>query len=266
MSKPTVAVYKFSSCDGCQLSILNLEDELLDLAEAIEIAYFLEARRRTLPGPYDIALVEGSITTPHEAERIQEIRKQAKILVALGTCATAGGIQALRNFTKLDDLAMAVYEHPEYLHTLPKSVPLAEHVKVDFELWGCPVNKYQLVEVIQAFLQKRRPMLPTQSVCLDCKQRGIVCMVVAHGVACLGPATRTGCGALCPANGRGCYGCFGPAPSTDMKTVIAALLRVERHPGEVRSLFSNISNYAPAFRAAAEMLAAQSNQIAGENK
>jgi coenzyme F420-reducing hydrogenase gamma subunit len=266
MSKPTVAVYKFSSCDGCQLSILNLEDELLDLAGAIEIAYFLEARRRTLPGPYDIALVEGSITTPHELERIQEIRKQAKILVALGTCATAGGIQALRNFARLDDLALAVYEHPEYLHALPKSTPLAEHVKVDFELWGCPVNKYQLVEVIQAFLQKRRPMLPTQSVCLDCKRRGIVCMVVAHGVACLGPATRTGCGVLCPASGRGCYGCFGPAPSADVKTVIAALLPVERYPGEVRSLFANISNYAPAFRTAAELLSATPTQITGENK
>jgi coenzyme F420-reducing hydrogenase gamma subunit len=266
MSKPTVAVYKFSSCDGCQLSILNLEDELLDLVGAIEIAYFLEARRRILPGPYDIALVEGSITTPHEAERILEIRKQTNILVALGTCATAGGIQALRNFANLDDLALAVYEHPEYLHTLPKSAPLSEHVKVDFELWGCPVNKYQVVEVIQAFMQKRRPMLPTQSVCLDCKRRGIVCMVVAHGVACLGPATRTGCGALCPANGRGCYGCFGPASSVEMKTVIAALLPVERHPGEVRGLFSNISNYAPAFRAAAETLVSQPNHSAGENK
>ena len=161
---------------------------------------------------------------------------------------------------------MAVYEHPEYLHTLPKSVPLTEHIKVDYELWGCPVNKYQLVEVIQAFLQKRRPLLPTQSVCLDCKRRGIVCMIVAHGVTCLGPATRTGCGALCPANGRGCYGCFGPAPSVDMKTVIAALLPVEHHPGEVKGLFSNISNYAPAFRTAAEMLASQPTQTAGENK
>ena len=266
MGKPTIAIYKFSSCDGCQLSILNLEDELLDLAGTVEIAYFLEARRRILPGPYDVALVEGSITTPHEVERIQEIRKQAKTLVALGTCATAGGIQALRNFVKLEDLALAVYEHPEYLHSLPKSVPLSEQVKVDLELWGCPVNKYQLVEVIQAILQKRRPMLPTQSVCLDCKRRGIVCRVVAHGDACLGPATRTGCGVLCPSNDRGCYGCFGPAPNVDMKTVIAALLPVEHYPGEVLSLFSNISNYAPAFRNAAELLAAQPAQITGENK
>lgn len=266
MSKPTVAVYKFSSCDGCQLSILNLENELLDLAGAVEIAYFLEARRRTLPGPYDIALVEGSITTPHELERIQEIRKQATTLVALGTCATAGGIQALRNFTNLNDLAMAVYEHPEYLHALPKSSPLSEYVKVDFDLWGCPVNKYQLVEVLQAILQKRRPNLPTQSVCLDCKRRGIVCMIVAHGVPCLGPATRTGCGVLCPANGRGCYGCFGPAPSADMKAVVATLLPVERYPGEVKGLFSNISNNAPAFRTATEMLSTQPSHNAGENQ
>jgi sulfhydrogenase subunit delta len=254
MSKPSVAVYKFSSCDGCQLSILNLEDELLDLVGVIEVAYFLEARRNTLPGPYDIALVEGSVTTPHEVERIQEIRKQAKSLVTIGACATSGGIQALRNTANLDDLAIAVYEHPEYLHALPTSTAISEHVKVDYELWGCPINKYQLVEVIQALLQKRRPNIPTHSICLDCKRKGITCVIVAQGIPCLGPATRTGCGVLCPANGRGCYGCFGPAPNEDMKTVLAALAPVERYPGEVRFLLTNISNNAPAFRQAAETL------------
>jgi coenzyme F420-reducing hydrogenase gamma subunit len=264
MSKPTIAVYKFSSCDGCQLSILNLEDELLDLAEAVEIAYFLEARRQTQPGPYDIALVEGSITTPHEVERIQEIRKNSKALVAIGACATSGGIQALRNFVNLDDLAIKVYEHPEYLHSLPKSTPLSEHIKVDYELWGCPINKYQAVEVILATLQKRRPSLPTHSICLDCKRQGTVCVIVAHGMACLGPATRTGCGVLCPSNGRGCYGCFGPAPNVDMKTVLATNAPVERYPGEVKGLLTNISNYAPVFRQAAELLPTRPNQKSGE--
>jgi sulfhydrogenase subunit delta len=254
MAKPSVAVYKFSSCDGCQLSILNLEDQLLDLVGLVEIAYFLEARRQTLPGPYDIALVEGSVTTPHEVERIQEIRKTAKSLVTIGACATSGGIQALRNTSNVEDLAMAVYEHPEYLHTLPTSTAISEHVKVDYELWGCPVNKYQLVEVIQALLQKRRPNLPTHSICLDCKRQGIACVIVSMGVPCLGPATRTGCGVLCPSNGRGCYGCFGPAPNEDMKTVLATLAPVERFPGEVRGLLTNISNNAPAFRQAAESL------------
>ncbi|NJD59503.1 MAG: oxidoreductase [Anaerolineales bacterium] len=266
MAKPTVAVYKFSSCDGCQLSLLNLEDELLDLVGVVELAYFLEARRQTLPGPYDIALVEGSVSTPHEAERIQEIRKQCKTLVAIGACATSGGIQALRNTASLDDLALKVYEHPEYLHSLPTSTPIAEHVKVDYELWGCPVNKYQLVEVIQAFLQKRRPNLPSHSICLDCKRKGVVCVMVAYGMPCLGPGTRTGCGVLCPSNGRGCYGCFGPAPHTDLKTVLASMNYVERHPGEVKGLLLNISNNAPAFRQAVDLLPAVPSETTGGKK
>jgi coenzyme F420-reducing hydrogenase gamma subunit len=266
MAKPTVAVYKFSSCDGCQLSLLNLEDELLDLVGVVELAYFLEARRQTLPGPYDIALVEGSVSTPHEAERIQEIRKQCKTLVAIGACATSGGIQALRNTANLDDLVLQVYEHPEYLHSLPTSTAIAEHVKVDYELWGCPINKYQLVEVIQAFLQKRRPSLPTHSLCLDCKRKGVVCVMVANGMPCLGPGTRTGCGALCPSNGRGCYGCFGPAPHADMQSVTTSMSFIERHPGEVRSLLSNISNNAPAFRQAAELMPLAPSETRGGQK
>ena len=266
MNKPSVAVYKFSSCDGCQLSILNLEDELLDLVGVVEIAYFLEARRRTLPGPYDIALVEGSVTTSHEAERIQQIRQNAKVVVALGTCATAGGIQALRNFTKVQDLTLAVYQYPEFLHTLEKSTPIAEHVKVDLELWGCPINKYQLLEVVQAVLQKRRPNLPTHSVCLDCKRHGAVCVVVSQGVPCLGPGTRTGCGALCPANGRGCYGCFGPAPNVDLQAVSTALRPAERYPGELHQLLRHISGYAPAFRQAADALPGPATPISGGQK
>ena len=254
MTKPKVAVYKFSSCDGCQLSILNLEDELLDLVGAVEIALFLEATSRVLPGPYDIALVEGSVTTPHEAERIQEIRREAGFLVALGTCATAGGIQALRNFTRLEDLAWAVYDHPEYLQALETSTPISEHVKVDLELWGCPVNKYQVVEIISALLQKRRPNLPTHSVCLDCKRNGNVCVPVASGIACLGPVTRTGCGALCPANGRGCYGCFGPSPAAELPAMLPILRTQEQYPNEAIHLLRYFTGYAPAFHQAAEQL------------
>jgi sulfhydrogenase subunit delta len=252
MSKPKVAVYKFSSCDGCQLSMLNMEDELLELADAVEIAFFLEATRRVLPGPYDIGLVEGSITTPHEAERIREIRQNVRFLIALGTCATAGGIQALRNFTQVEDLAHTVYEHPEYLHFLDTSTPVSDHVKVDLELWGCPVNKYQMLECIMALLQNRTPYLPTHSVCLDCKRKGTVCVMVANGTLCLGPATRTGCGALCPSTGRGCYGCFGPAPGAEVATTARLLQSIEHYPGEAALLIRNISGYAPQFREAAQ--------------
>lgn len=251
MSKPTVAVHKFSSCDGCQLSILNLEEELLDLANTVEIAYFLEARSHTLPGPYDVALIEGSVSTPHELERIRKIRQESKVLVALGTCATAGGIQALRNLVDSKRLAESVYPHPEYLEILREATPISDHVKVDYELWGCPVNKYQVVEVIQAILQKRRPNLPTHSVCLDCKRRGAICVVVAQGIPCLGPVTRAGCGALCPANGRGCYGCFGPSPQPALEAFGETMLPLERYPGELVHLLRHISNNAPSFRQAA---------------
>jgi len=159
---------------------------------------------------------------------------------------------------------MAVYEHPEYLHPLPTSTPISENVKVDYELWGCPINKYQLVEVVVALLQKRRPNLPTHSICLDCKRKGVTCVMVAYGIACLGPGTRTGCGVLCPSNGRGCYGCFGPAPNADMKTIVMAMNFVERHPGEVKGLLTNISNYAPAFRQAAELSGVTPMQARGD--
>lgn len=251
MGKPTVAVYKFSSCDGCQLMLLNLEDELLELAGAVEIAYFLEARRRVLPGPYDIALIEGSITTPHEEERILEIRSQVRFLVALGTCATAGGIQAQRNFTNVDDLSLKVYQYPEYLRVLEKATPISQHVKVDLELWGCPVNKYQVLEVVTALLQNRKPNLPGHCVCLDCKRNGIVCVEVASGTPCMGPITRTGCGAICPANGRGCYGCFGPAQNAEFHSYACLLKSLERYPGEAFLLLRHIAGYAPQFREAA---------------
>lgn len=252
--KPTLAVYKFSSCDGCQLSILNMEDELLDLAGVIDIAYFLEATRAERPGPYDIAIVEGSVTTPHEVERIKEIRRQAKVLIALGTCATAGGVQALRNFTDAEAYANTVYDHPEFLHYLDTATPIAEHVPVDLELWGCPVNKGQVLEVISALLNNRRPNLPAYSVCLECKRRGTICVLVDKGIPCIGPATQAGCGAICPANGRGCYGCFGPTRSTNLDSLTNILTKLERTPGETARLFRGISGYAPAFRETAEQL------------
>jgi sulfhydrogenase subunit delta len=208
--KPRLAVWKFASCDGCQLSLLDCEDELLAVAGAVEIAYFLEASRAVVEGPYDVALVEGSITTPGDLERIKEVREASRFLVAIGACATAGGIQALRNFADVDTYLSAVYAHPEYIETLKRSTPIADHVFVDFELRGCPISKYQLLEVLSAFLNGRKPNIPLHSVCMECKQHGTPCVMVAQGIPCLGPLTQAGCGALCPAYNRGCYGCFGP--------------------------------------------------------
>jgi coenzyme F420-reducing hydrogenase gamma subunit len=209
-AKPKLAVWKFASCDGCQLSLLDCEDEILALADKIEIANFAEATRRVQEGPYDLSLVEGSITTAHDAARIQEVRAQSKFLVAIGACAIAGGIQALRNGRDVGAMAASVYARPEVLDILATSTPVSDHVPVDFELRGCPVNKRQLVEVILAFLHRRAPVVPTHSVCVECKLRGTACLLVTRGTPCLGPVTQAGCGAICPAYDRGCYGCFGP--------------------------------------------------------
>ena len=208
---PKLAVWKFASCDGCQLSLLDFEQELIALPDQIEVAYFLEATKGTIEGPYDLSLVEGSITTPADRERIREVRRQSARLVTIGACATSGGIQALRNFADVDDFISTVYAEPGYISTLEDSTAISANVPVDFELQGCPVDRHQLFEVISAFLNRRRPAIPSYSVCVECKRAGNVCVTVAHGTPCLGPVTQAGCGAVCPSCDRGCYGCFGPA-------------------------------------------------------
>ena len=207
---PTLAVWKFASCDGCQLTLLDCEDELLAIAERVQIAHFLEASSATIAGPYDISLVEGSVTTPSDVERIRTVREQSGLLVTIGACACAGGIQALRNFADIEEFRSIVYARPDYIQTLATSIPIAALVKVDLELRGCPIDRGQLLETLSALLIGRKPDLPGHSVCFECKARGVSCLRVL-GTTCLGPVTHAGCGALCPAYGRGCYGCFGPA-------------------------------------------------------
>ncbi len=251
-SKPRLAVFKFASCDGCQLSLLDAEDQLLAVAGEVEIAYFVEARRQTLAGPYDVTLVEGSITTPEEVERIQEVRRQSKFLVAIGACATAGGIQSLRNWRDVNDFINIVYATPAYIDTLETSTPVSEHVPVDFELRGCPINKHQLLEVITALLIGRQPRLPTYSVCMECKRRSTVCVTVAQGIPCLGPVTQAGCGAICPAYNRGCYGCYGPMEAPKAEILGQRFLSLGASSGEVMRLFRNFNGYSNVFRMAGD--------------
>jgi len=248
LTKPKLAVFKFASCDGCQLSLLDCEDELLLVAEAVTIANFPEASRAVQEGPYDITLVDGSITTPHDAKRIHEIREQSNVLVTIGACATAGGIQALRNYRDVDDFVSAVYAQPAYIDTLQKSTPISEHVKVDYELRGCPVNKYQLLEVISALLNRRRPAIASHSVCMECKRRGVVCLTVAKGTACLGPVTHAGCGALCPRYDRGCFGCFGPSDSPRVEALAEVLEGTGATHDEIHRLYAGFNVSTAAFR------------------
>ena len=250
--KPKLAVWKFASCDGCQLSLLDCEDELLAVAGEVEIANFPEASRAVVKGPYDLSLVEGSITTPHDAERIHQVRRASKFLVTIGACATAGGIQALRNFSDVRKFTSIVYATPAYVETLSKSTAISEHIPVDFELRGCPINKYQLIEVISAFLNHRKPNTSAHSVCIECKLRGTVCVMVAHATPCLGPVTHSGCGALCPAYNRGCYGCFGPMESPNTKSLSAGWSRLGTRESDLVRAFRGFNAYADPFRKESE--------------
>lgn len=252
--RPKVAVWKFASCDGCQLSVLDCEDELLTLAGAVDLAYFPEASRAMGRGPYDLSLVEGSITTPHDAERIHRIRRISRVLVTIGACATSGGIQALRNLRDVGEFAALVYAKPQYIRTLARSTGVGEHVKVDFELRGCPINKAQLLEVIAALLHDRAPLVSTHSVCMECKQRGASCVLVAHGTPCLGPVTQAGCGAICPAYLRGCFGCFGPHESSNPLALAGRLRALGVSDGEIVRALRTFTANAETFAQAAQAL------------
>jgi coenzyme F420-reducing hydrogenase gamma subunit len=247
-------VFKFASCDGCQLSVLELGTELLELAERLEIATFLEVSSRIAPGPYDVALVEGSVTTAHDVERIRAIRAQTRTLITIGACATAGGIQALRNRADVEEWKAHVYPQPGWIECLPTSTPISDHVRVDHQIHGCPVNPRQVLRVLTRALLGTRPDLPGESVCIECKRQGNVCVLVAKGVPCMGPVTRAGCGALCPSQGRDCYACFGPSedPNPDSLARRFAALGLARR--DILQRMRGVEGFSPAFRAAAERI------------
>lgn len=248
VARPRVAVWKFSSCDGCQLSLLSCEDELLAVADAVEFAYFLEATSAVQPGPYAVSIVEGSVTTPSEIERIQRIRDESRVLITIGACATGGGIQALRNFADVREYTSIVYAHPEYIATLATSTPIADHVTVDLELRGCPINKAQLVQVISDLLAGRDVAMGSEAVCIECKQKGNVCVMVAGGKPCLGPVTHAGCGALCPSFDRGCFGCFGPADTLNTDSLVARLGELGMTEIDIDRVFHTFAAATPGFR------------------
>jgi sulfhydrogenase subunit delta len=247
--RPRVGVVKMASCDGCQLTLLDLEDELLAIGDRFDVVEFPEATSRRSLGPFDVLLVEGSISTPEQAEQIVELRAKSKLLVTIGACATAGGIQALRNWGNEPEWRASVYPSPDEIESLARATPVADHVTVDAELRGCPIDTGQLVELLTAAALGRRPQLPSEAVCLACKRAGRVCVMVAHGEPCLGPVISTGCGALCPGLARGCYGCFGPRESANT-TSLAGWYRTSLglSDEQVAARFAGFTSRAPEMR------------------
>jgi coenzyme F420-reducing hydrogenase gamma subunit len=252
--KPRVAIHKFSSCDGCQLALLNLGEDLLMLAERVELVHFAEAGPLDPDTDVDVAFVEGSVSTPEDLERIQHIRRHSRLLIPIGACATAGGIQALRNGANGAQWVAQIYSHPEAIASLAHSTPISSHVNVDFELWGCPVNSRQILAVVNSLLLGVAPRDNADKVCTECKRQGHPCVMVTRGIACMGPVTRDGCGALCPSLGRDCYGCYGPAENANTDALAAQFACLGLAPEAVIQRFQSINSQAPAFLAAADTI------------
>lgn len=250
MSRPSIAVHKFSSCDGCQLAFLNAGEDLLTLAGLVDIRHFLEAGVAGEDAEVDIAFVEGSVSTDEEVERIHRVRAHSRLLVTIGACATSGGLQSLRNLDGQHDAWRdAVYAQPEFIRTLQRAEPVAQHVRVDFELWGCPVNGRQVLAAVRQLLFGVSPTITTEKVCMECKRQNVVCVMVARGQPCMGPVTRSGCGALCPRFGRDCYACFGPSDETNTAALAQRLEGLGLPAADVARRFLFINSQAPAFNA-----------------
>jgi coenzyme F420-reducing hydrogenase gamma subunit len=253
-AKPRVAVHKFSSCDGCQLAFLNLGEDLLTLAARVDLVHFAEAGPLDPDTEVDVAFVEGSVSTPEDLERIQHIRAHSRLLIAIGACATSGGIQGLRNDVFDERWVTQIYSHPEAIDSLERSTPIAGHVKVDFELWGCPVSGPQMLTLVNSLLLGVAPRDNADKVCTECKRQGYPCVMVTRGIACMGPVTRAGCNALCPSLGRDCYGCYGPAENANTDALAAQFRSQGLSPQAVIQRFQSINSQAPVFLAAADKI------------
>jgi len=246
--KPRVAVHKFASCDGCQLAFLNAGEDLLHLASLIHLVHFAEAGPVDPDAKVDIAFVEGSITTPHDLDRIQRIRDNSHYLITIGACATAGGLQALRNYASSEQWISEIYAKPEYIQALETSTAIREHVRVDFELWGCPINTKQLLIVIRDLLSNIQPHIREEKVCMECKRQNNVCVMVTRGIPCMGPVTQTGCGAICPHVGRDCYACFGPAENSNVDSLARRFSGLGLLPDDILRRFRFINTEAPIYQ------------------
>lgn len=237
MSKLRVAIFDFACCEGCQLQIVNFEEEILDLIGGVDVVEWREAMSEQ-SHQYDIAIIEGSITRPEDEERLWIIRSRAKILIALGACAAIGGINKLKNSFSFEDVRECVYgkasEMP-HLHTSTVRA-IGEVVHVDYTIPGCPVDKKEVAYVLRSLLLGKKPEIPEYPVCVECKAKGNPCLW-EDGQICLGPIIRAGCGARCPSAGFRCYGCRG---YVDDPNVDAAQDVIEKYGLTVEGLKSKM--------------------------
>ncbi|TNF38227.1 MAG: sulfhydrogenase subunit delta [Gammaproteobacteria bacterium] len=251
MKKPQykikIAVHKFSSCDGCQLAFLNAVGDVLKLSDWIDIVHFAEAGPCNPLEKVDIAFIEGSVSTREDEERLKTIRQSANKIVSIGACATTGGLQALRNLASHDDWVKAIYAQPEYITTLAQSTAISEHVHVNHELQGCPVNSRQLFSAIEAWLNGHEPEKQFDTVCTECKRKGNNCVMITKQLPCMGPVTRCGCDAICPSFNRECYGCYGPSDLCNTESLAKGFAAYGLSQQDIANRFHGINSHGKAF-------------------
>ena len=226
MKKPRVAIFDFAGCEGCQLQIVNMEEEILDLISVVDVVEWREGMSEQ-SDEYDVAIIEGSITRPQDEEKLRQIRERAKILVALGACATNGGVNKLKNCFDLQEVRQVVYGADSALPHLDSAPTKAvdEVVQVDYKIYGCPIDRREFAYAVRSLVMGKRPEIPNYPVCVECKRKENVCRYEFNEI-CLGPVTRAGCDARCPSFGAWCFGCRGPV---DAPNVQAAREVMERY-------------------------------------
>jgi coenzyme F420-reducing hydrogenase gamma subunit len=215
VNRPKVLITNFSSCGGCLLEIIDLEDKLLDFAEVVHIADFRTAKSDFEPEPYDIAIVEGNVTMKEQIAKVSLVREYSKIVVAFGACACHGNVQFLSNYVGLENAKKMVYGDTKMDYEIVDTKPIDRVIKVDHYLPGCPPNREEILDFIKESVQGKRFSEKTYPVCVECRLRGNFCIFKEDGI-CLGPITRGGCGAICPTNGWPCSSCWGPVVQANL--------------------------------------------------
>jgi len=218
-NKPTIGVFKYSCCAGCEFQLIYFQKYILELFGAVDIKYcrMLQSNGDE-DGPFDVALIEGAITEQWQVEQLKKVRSVSRYLVPIGSCAVCGGVPAIKNTDKEYEVQKRVYRDTSVIHSV-KAQPIDQYVKVDGYIRGCPMGVRDLAELVTSFLMGKRPDFLEYCVCVECKLKGNICVLVAYGEPCMGPVTNAGCEALCPSHNRGCYGCWGPMKDANARAL-----------------------------------------------
>ncbi len=257
-TKPRIGIFKYSCCAGCQFQLIFFQRHLLAMLGAVDIVYGrMETDRDEAQGPFDLALIEGAITESWQADELKRVRDCSKLLVPIGSCATNGGIPAIKNLTNERDIQGRVYDELSTIHAM-RAAPVHHYVRVDAMLRGCPAGERDLAELVSSLLLDRKPRVVDTAVCVECKARGNTCILVAEGKPCMGPVTNGGCGALCPSNHRACYACWGPLPNANGPALAREFERMGVPPEQIVRLFSQFGYPTAEFLKAAELYESRS--------